>query len=112
MLSGPDEEEAMREDSMRRWRQKASILTCGLAFCVVTASTSRIATAKDDVSPSAPKSAPVLGLTGQVSDVRIAVPAADEVKALSAVEPPPDADFRNMAGWGMNYLTPTPRKPV
>jgi len=53
---------------------------------------------------------PILGLTGQISGVETAVPAADEVKLLSASQLPADIDLKRMAGWALNYLTETPRK--
>lgn len=97
---------------MSGWRRKPVSLTCLLAFFVMAASASRMAGAQNSTSASNPTGAAltVLGLTGQVGEVRIAVPAADQVGPLSASKPPADVDLKNMAAWAMNYLVQTPRK--
>ncbi|MGI8965095.1 MAG: hypothetical protein ACR2H1_03290, partial [Limisphaerales bacterium] len=53
---------------------------------------------------------PILGLTGKISDEKIAVAAAQKIKLLSATQPPADIDLTRMAEWALNYLTETPRK--
>ena len=53
---------------------------------------------------------PILGLTGQISDEKIAMPAAEAITLLSAAQIPADIDLKRMAGWALNYLTETPRK--
>jgi hypothetical protein len=50
------------------------------------------------------------GLTGRVTDVRVADPAATEIMTMSSTKPPADIDLKRMAGWAMNYLIRTPRK--
>lgn len=55
---------------------------------------------------------PILGLTGRVSEVTTAVPAAAEVKLLSASQTPADVDLTQMAEWALHYLTETPRKEL
>ena len=52
----------------------------------------------------------VLGLTGDVQDLRIAVEAPQSIEPLSAGAPRGDLDLKNMARWAMNYLIRTPRK--
>jgi hypothetical protein len=58
------------------------------------------------------KSAPILGLTGKIGDVKTAVAAADDVKLLSAIPEPTDIDLTRMAEWALHYLTETPRKDL
>jgi hypothetical protein len=58
------------------------------------------------------KSAPILGLTGKVGDVKTAVAAADDVKLLSEMPPSADIDLTRMAEWALHYLTETPRKDL
>ncbi len=48
-------------------------------------------------------------LTGSVSDVRVAVPAAAQAPAGGRARLPGDIDLQRMAGWAMNYLIRTPR---
>jgi len=60
----------------------------------------------------APTAAEVLGLTGDVSDVRVAVPAASEVEPLASSRLPADIDLKRMAEWALNYLTRTPRQQL
>jgi hypothetical protein len=55
---------------------------------------------------------PVRGLTGQVREVRIAVPAPDAVAPLAESPPSADLDLKRMAEWAMNYLIETPRKQL
>ena len=57
--------------------------------------------------PSAPL---ILGITGTVSDVRIAVEPLQKIAPLSEAVPANDIDLKRMAGWAMNYLIRTPRK--
>lgn len=52
----------------------------------------------------------IKGLTGKVSNARIAVEGASEVTPLSAGLPANDIDMKRMAQWAMNYLIRTPRK--
>jgi hypothetical protein len=51
----------------------------------------------------------VKGLTGEVRDVTVAVPAPTSIPALAAAERSADVDLRRMAQWGMNYLIHSPR---
>ncbi|MDB5333551.1 MAG: hypothetical protein JWP03_4702 [Phycisphaerales bacterium] len=51
----------------------------------------------------------VLGLSGDVSNMQIAVPAAREISPLSATRPSSDLDVKLMGQWAMNYLIRTPR---
>jgi hypothetical protein len=55
---------------------------------------------------------PILGLTGRVRDVKLAVAAADGVELLSAAQSADDIDLTRMAEWALNYLTETPRKDL
>lgn len=72
-----------------------------------------LATAALLVSPALgraePVPAPVRGLTGDVSDVKVAIPAARTVALLADSPRPPDVDLKRMAEWAMNYLARTPR---
>ena len=52
---------------------------------------------------------PILGLTGVVTDVTIAVPAATAVAPLAATTQPADLDLQRMAEWALHYLIHTPR---
>ncbi|NLC67225.1 MAG: hypothetical protein GX754_00235 [Clostridiaceae bacterium] len=52
----------------------------------------------------------ILGLTGKVSDIKIAVTAADKIRNLAELEPPEDINLKRMAEWALNYLIETPRK--
>ncbi len=52
----------------------------------------------------------ILGLTGQIKNVKTAVPAANEIEPLSGARIPADIDLTRMAGWALNYLIETPRK--
>ena len=54
----------------------------------------------------------IQGLTGEVSQTRIAHPAADSISPLSSCEPGNDIDLKRMAHWAMNYLIRTPRKEL
>ncbi len=51
----------------------------------------------------------IKGLTGQVSNVRIAVPAAQPIEPVPQTERPADIDLKRMAQWAMHYLIHTPR---
>ena len=93
---------------MRGWPRSTVCLFGFLGSVVLAASAARIADAKDDSAASVK----ILGLTGQVSNARIAVPAAEQIQPVSAVKLPADIDLKNMAGWAMNYLTQTPRKQL
>ncbi len=61
---------------------------------------------------AAEPAAPILGLTGKISDIKIAVPAADQIQPLADAHAPPDIDMVRMAQWAMNYLSQTPRKQL
>ena len=52
----------------------------------------------------------VRGLTGTVSDVRIAVEAPQTIAPASDAGPHEDIDLKRMADWAINYLIHTPRK--
>lgn len=54
----------------------------------------------------------ILGLTGKVTDVKIAHPADEIVKPLDSTQIPADIDIKRMAEWALNYLTETPRKEL
>ncbi len=59
-----------------------------------------------------PPAPPVRGLTGTVSGIEVAVPAADAIKPLDATTRPADVDLKRMGEWAMNYLVRTPRKEL
>jgi hypothetical protein len=52
----------------------------------------------------------ILGLTGSVSDVRIAVPAPEKVPLLASSRPRADVELKRMAFRALNYLIHSPRK--
>jgi hypothetical protein len=52
---------------------------------------------------------PVLGLTGTVSDVAVAVAAAGEVQPLAESAIPVDVNLHRMAEWSLEYLIHSPR---
>ena len=54
----------------------------------------------------------VLGLTGTVGDMKVAVEASTNISLLPAELPQRDMDLRRMAQWAMNYLISTPRKEL
>jgi hypothetical protein len=54
----------------------------------------------------------ILGITGKVSNVAIAIPAVENVGMLSQSQVPKDIDLKGMAAWAMNYLIETPRKKL
>ncbi len=51
----------------------------------------------------------IAGLTGNLREIRAAVKAPTQIKALAAGEPNGDLDLKRMAEWAMNYLIRTPR---
>ena len=60
-----------------------------------------------------PGDRPVLGgLTGEVSNVEVAVSEAATIRPLSEVPRAPDVDLKRMAQWAMNYLIHTPRRDL
>ena len=60
---------------------------------------------KADLDPNSIK-----GLTGQISNLQISLPAATDIKLLKESQLPDDINFKRMAQWAMNYLINTPRK--
>ena len=52
---------------------------------------------------------PILGLTGEVFDITVAVPAAETVFALCDTPLPAELDLPRMAAWALHYLIHTPR---
>ncbi len=50
------------------------------------------------------------GLNGQVSNVRILMPASDEAPPVAGIQRQPDIDLKTMAEWSLRFLTNTPRK--
>jgi hypothetical protein len=50
------------------------------------------------------------GLTGTVTNIVVAVPAAEYIQKLADSHVPQDVDLKRMAEWAMNYLIETPRK--
>jgi hypothetical protein len=54
----------------------------------------------------------ILGLTGTVGEVKVAVEAPTHISPLPAQLPQGDIDLQRMAQWAMNYLIRTPRKEL
>lgn len=54
----------------------------------------------------------ILGLTGNVMDVEVAVPAEEKIAPLESADISADIDMKRMAEWALNYLTETPRKEL
>src|SRR4051794_4390133 len=57
-------------------------------------------------------SPPILGLTGKVDAIEIAVPAATKISLVTSDEPTADVSLKRMAEWALNYLSETPRKSL
>lgn len=70
---------------------------------------SATSTALADVPATQPA---IRDLTGSVSDVRIAIPAARTVERRNANAAPAGVDLHRMSQWAMNYLIETPRKEL
>jgi len=84
------------------------VLTCvAMAGCVTSTAPGGAETKGTELEPST-----ILGLTGRVSSVCIAKPAATRISPLAATPPPADVDLKRMAEWAMNYLILTPRKEL
>ncbi len=64
-----------------------------------------MAMASESPSPTA-----IHGLTGRVSDVRVAVEAPKVIAPLPEIFLERDTDLKRMADWAMNYLIRTPNK--
>ena len=82
----------------------------GLLSLLATAILAVVATVRAEESSSAP--VVIKGITGKVSAVSIAVPAAEQIALLESSDVPVDIDLRRMAAWAMNYLIQTPRKEL
>ena len=52
---------------------------------------------------------PIRGLTGRISQIQTATPAASQITPLADTPASTDLDLKNMAEWALNYLTRTPR---
>ncbi len=75
------------------------------AIILLTAAFVMVFQSADAAEPSAG----IRGLTGEVSEVAVAVPAATSVRLLDETSRPADVDLKRMAEWAMNYLARTPR---
>jgi hypothetical protein len=71
-------------------------------------------TVSDSEGRLANKTSPieVKGITGKISDVRIAVKAPLKIASLPPALPSNDVELKRMAEWAMNYLIRTPRKEL
>ena len=54
----------------------------------------------------------IRGLTGEVGNVKVAVPEAEAILALADTPRAADVDLKRMALWAMNYLVRTPRREL
>ncbi len=54
----------------------------------------------------------ISGITGQISDVKIAIPAATSISPLSEGRLSQNIDLKRKAQWSMNYLIRTPHKEL
>src|ERR1700722_18856172 len=71
----------------------------------------RMAVAAPTPAKAASKEEPkISGITGKISNVKIVVPAAEEIQPLAVARFPADVDLTRMAEWALNYLIETPRK--
>lgn len=52
----------------------------------------------------------VLGITGEIDTLEVAVPAEASVKPVDRSAVPADIDLKRMAEWALHYLTNSPRK--
>ncbi len=95
-----------------RQRHKGRILSLAGTFhlfnrtAVALATTALLALAMTQSSGSNA----INGLTGTVTNVVVAVPAAERIHKLADSQVPQDLDLKRMAEWAMNYLIETPRK--
>jgi hypothetical protein len=55
------------------------------------------------------KNRSIKGLTGQVRDIKVAIPAAQTIAPLDSQTTPTDIDLKRMAEWALHYLINTPR---
>ncbi len=93
-------------DVVRRPLRCASRLGVGLLLVVGAGRAAIESASMDDLAPQ-----PVIrGLTGDVSAIAIAFPAAEAVRSLADTPRTADIDLKRMAEWALNYLTETPRK--
>lgn len=95
-----------------RQRHKEKLLSMGSIFhlfnraAVASTTTALLALATTHSSGSNA----INGLTGTVTNVVVAVPAAEHIHKLADSRVPQDIDLKRMAEWAMNYLIETPRK--
>ena len=54
----------------------------------------------------------IWGITGQIRNLKIAVPAPQKISPADTTPRPTDIDLKRMADWAMNYLIQTPRKEL
>jgi hypothetical protein len=66
----------------------------------------------DKIAANETSSVAIRGITGKVSDVRIAAEAPQATSPLSSGAPSNDVDLKRMAQWAMNYLIRTPRRDL
>src|SRR5207253_8466108 len=52
----------------------------------------------------------ILGLTGKITAIRVAMPASDAIASVDAQPPVGDLDLKRIAEWALNYLIRTPRQ--
>ena len=97
---------------LARQRHKGRILSLAGTFhlfnrtAVASATTALLALATTQSSGSNG----INGLTGTVTNIVVAVPAAERIHKLADSQVPQDIDLKRMAEWAMNYLIETPRK--
>lgn len=100
---------------MRNWfsgRNGPALLRCGVIALVLALQwISHPARAADDNQAQARKIS-ILGLTGSVSDLQIAVPARATIAPEHLQPPSSDLDLKRMAEWALNYLIRTPRQDL
>jgi len=76
---------------------------------VVIAALAMLALAPMRSAPAAAEAPAIRGVTGKISQVNVASPAATEIKTMADEAPSGDLDLKRMAEWAMNYLARTPR---
>ena len=56
-----------------------------------------------------PEDKEIQGITGEIEEVKVGVPANGNLAGSVAIPSEKDIDLKRMAQWAMNYLIRTPR---
>lgn len=83
---------------------KSLLANLGVALLLLTTAGAMISDDKATIT--------IHGLTGEISDIRVAVPVPTKIQPLAVTARSSDIDLKRMAQWAMNYLARTPRKEL